>query len=225
MAEIRVMVVDDHAMFRDGLRAVLEHERDMRVVGEAGDADAAITLASDLRPDVVIMDINLPTRNGIEVTRRILADNPSLRVIALSMYHDDDLIAAMIQAGARGYVLKDAHAAELLQAIRLVAAGGAAIDPAVAPQVLDLYRKMTTEGAVVGSDLTDRDREIVRLLAAGLSNRDIGASLGLSEQTIKNILSGIYRKLGVTNRTEAVAVAVSHGLIEADPPRDRVKRR
>ena len=206
MDKIRVLIVDDHALFRDGLRAVLEPQEDMSLVGEASDAETAIRLAADLRPDVILMDLQLPGRSGVEATRDIRASQPSAKVIALTMYRDDSMMEATIQAGAQGYVLKEARAAELLQAIRTVAAGGAAVDPMVISRVLEQYRRLSArEEALSAGFLTERETEILRLLAAGASNRSIAQKLYLSEQTIKNTLSVIYQKLGASNRTSAVA--------------------
>ncbi len=217
MAKIRVLVVDDHAMFRDGLRAVLEHQEDMAVVGEAGDADTALVLARQLAPDVILMDLNLPNRSGVEVTREVCGTLPRVRVIALTMYRDDDMIAAAVQAGVSGYVLKDARATDLLQAIRTVAAGGAAVDPMVTSRVLEQYRRLSArEDTLSVGFLTERELEMLRLLTAGASNRTIAEKLYLSEQTVKNTLSGIYQKLGASNRTEAAAIARRKGLIKAE---------
>ena len=217
MAKIRILVVDDHAMFRDGLRAVLEHQEDLLLVGEAGDADTALLLARQLTPDVILMDLNLPERSGVEVTREVCAELPRVRVIALTMYRDDDMIAAAVQAGVSGYVLKDARASDLLQAIRTVAAGGAAVDPMVTARVLEQYRRLSArEDALAADFLTERELEILRLLAAGASNRSIAEKLYFSEQTVKNTLSGVYQKLGASNRTEAAAIARRKGLIQAE---------
>jgi DNA-binding NarL/FixJ family response regulator len=217
MEKIRILIVDDHAMFRDGLRAVLEHQEDLLLVGETGDADAAILLARQLTPDVILMDLNLPDRSGIEVTQEVCAALPHVRVIALTMYHDDDMIAAAVQAGVSGYVLKDARASDLLLAIRTVAAGGAAVDPMVASRVLEQYRRLSArEDALSAGFLTERETVILRLLAAGASNRGIAQELFLSEQTVKNALSVIYQKLGASNRTSAVAIARRKGLIKAE---------
>jgi len=217
MAKIRILVVDDHAMFRDGLRAVLEHQEDLALVGEAGDADTALLLARQLAPDVILMDLNLPNRSGVEVTRELCAEQPRVRVIALTMYRDDDMIAAAVQAGVSGYVLKDARASDLLQAIRTVAAGGAAVDPMVASRVLEQYRRLSArDDALAAGFLTERETQILRLLAAGSSNRTIAEKMYLSEQTVKNTLSGIYQKLGAGNRTEAAAIARRKGLIKAE---------
>ena len=217
MDKIRVLIVDDHAMFRDGLRAVLEHQEDMSLVGEASDAESAIRLAAELRPDVILMDLQLPGRSGVEATRDIRASQPSVKVIALSMYHDAGTVDAMIQAGAQGYVLKEARAADLLAAIRAVAAGGAAIDPSVASQVLEHYRRMASgDASRTLGEFSDRELSLLRLLAEGENNHSIAARLHLSTQTVKNLLSDIYRKLGVRTRSEAVAVALRQGVIRLE---------
>ena len=214
MDKIRVLIVDDHALFRDGLRAVLEHQEDMSLVGEASDAGSAIRLAAELRPDVILMDLQLLGRSGVEATRDIRASQPAVKVIALSMYHDAGTVDAMIQAGAQGYVLKEARAAELMAAIRAVAAGGAAIDPSVAAQVLERYRQMASgDASHTPGEFSERELSLLRLLAEGENNRSIAARLHLSQQTVKNLLSDIYRKLGVRSRSEAVAVALRQGVI------------
>ena len=217
MGKIRILIVDDHAMFRDGLRAVLEPQEDMALAGEASDAAGAIRLAAELRPDVILMDLHLPGRSGIEATREIRASQPSAKVIALTMYRDDSMMEATIQAGAQGYVLKEARAAELLQAIRTVAAGGAAVDPMVISRVLEQYRRLSAREEALSLGLfSERELEILRYLAAGASNRSIAEKMYLSEQTVKNTLSGIYQKLGASNRTEAAVIARRKGLIKTE---------
>ena len=217
MRKLRLLIVDDHAMFRDGLRAVLEHAGDMELVGEAGDGETAITLAAELQPDIVLMDLHMPGLGGIEATRSITAAHPRIKIIALSMYQDDRLINSMVGVGARGYILKDARATELLQAIRTVAAGGAALDPAVLAHVLVQYRRLAgaeVHGATVA--FGKREVEILQGLAEGLSNQEIATRLHLSQQTIKNTLTAVYVQLGVSNRTEAVVAALRQGIIQ--PP-------
>jgi NarL family two-component system response regulator LiaR len=217
MARIRILLVDDHAMFRDGLRAVLEHADDMDLVGETGDGETAIALAAGLQPDIVLMDLHMPGLGGIEATRAITTGQPRVKVIALSMYQDDELIANMIGAGALGYVLKDARAIELLQAIRAVAVGGAALDPALLSQVLVQFRRLARdETHVAAVVLSKREVAILQGLVEGLSNREVAKRLHLSQQTIKNTLSEVYLQLGVSNRTEAVVEALRRGILR--PP-------
>ena len=210
---IRLLIVDDHAMFRDGLRAVLERYNDMAVVGEASDAATAVRLAGELQPDVILMDLNLPARGGIETTREILMNWPNVKVIALTMCEEDEMISAMIQAGAHGYVLKDSRAAELVQGVRTVMAGGVAMDGATAARVLRQYRRLAS-GETPGppEEFTEREWEVLHLVTTGASNREIAAKLSLSQQTIKNILSGVYQKMGVSNRAEAAITALNRGL-------------
>jgi len=167
-----------------------------------------------LNPDIILLDLNLSGIDGVTLMREVLAAQPRARIITLTVHNDDALIAAAVQAGAVGYVHKQSRAADFLQAIHRVAAGGVAIDPLVAQQVLSEYRKLLTEAKPsLANDLTPRDLTILRYLSEGHSNREIGALLGLSEQTIKNTLSILYQKLGVINRAEAVMVAMRRNLI------------
>jgi DNA-binding NarL/FixJ family response regulator len=201
-------------MFRDGLRAFLEQHPDLVVVGETGSAVAAVQLAEELQPDVILMDVSLPDGSGIEATRQILARRPNVKVIALTMHADDHLIAGMVQAGAQGYLLKDARGADVVTAVRTVTVGGVAMDPTITSRLLRQYRRLAEEMAgETRPTLSERQLEALRLLAAGATNQEIAARLSLSRQTVKNILSEIYTVLGVGNRTEAVVTALSRGLI------------
>lgn len=215
---IKLMIVDDHTMFREGLRAVLERQPDFVLVGEAGSAAAAVRMADELRPDVILMDLHLGQDNGVAATEAILARHPQIRVIALTIHHDDELIRSMFTAGAQGYILKDARTAELVQAVRTVAAGGAAINPQVAARLLESYRQNSTQPprVVLTSSRMEwkaRDLELLRQLQQGKSNQEIAGALGLSQQTIKNLLTGLYQKLDVGSRGEAVATAAGRGLL------------
>lgn len=216
MDKLSLLIVDDHAMFRDGLRLLLEHQADMTVVGEAGDGLSAVRMAGELAPAIILMDLHLPGHSGIEAIRDIVARNPASRIIVLTMYRDDGLIDRAIHAGAVGYILKDSRAVELLTAIRTVADGRVAIDPDVAARLVALYRSAVPDqepGSALR--LSPRETEILGLIADGLTNREIAETLFLSEQTVKNLLSSLFHKLGVHNRTEAVSMALRAGVLFA----------
>jgi two-component system, NarL family, response regulator LiaR len=205
---IRVLLADDHSVVRKGVREFLEEEPDIEVVGEAGDGVQAVELAASLRPDVVVMDIKMPGLSGVEATKRIRKDAPGVRVLALTAYDDDPYIFGLLEAGAAGYVLKTAESRELIRAIRAVAAGHSALDPAIAPRLI----ARVADPAGSGESLTDRELEVLRLAARGLTNKQIGHDLDISDRTVQNHLANIYAKLGVASRTEAVTEALQRGL-------------
>ena len=214
MERIRILVVDEPALFRDGLRALLEDQEDLQWVGETGDADMALELAKQLEPDVILMELNLPGHGGVEAARKVHWTLPHAKVIVLTMCNDVDMIAAAIQAGVAGYVLKEVRAAELLQVIRTVAAGAVTVYVVVAPQILHEARHLGAREAEVSVDrLTERELDILQLLGEGYGNGEIADSLSLSPQTIKNRLSRIYQKLGVKNRTGAVMEGLRRGVV------------
>jgi DNA-binding NarL/FixJ family response regulator len=210
---IRVMIVDDHPLFRDGLRVLLQQQGDFTLVGEADTVASAVRLAQDVRPDVVLMDLGLPDGGGVEATRQIVAQQPQIHVIALTVHDEPAMLAAMAEAGAHGYILKGIRSAELIRAVRMVVVTGVALSPEVLPDLLQQYRQLA-QTAETESRLSAREQEILRLIAAGATNRDIAARLALSTQTIKNILSVLFEKLAVSNRTEAVVAALDKGLLE-----------
>jgi DNA-binding NarL/FixJ family response regulator len=209
---IRLLIVDDHEMVREGLKAMLVSEPDFSIVGDAANAEQALTLIERLRPDIALLDIRLPGTSGIEVCRTVTTHFPETAVIILTTYTDDTLIAQAIQAGARGFILKDIERFDLKRSIRAVARGEAAIDPKAAVAVLAQLRKAPqTNGETAPEQLSSQQLVILRLVAQGLSSREIATQLYLSENTVKGYVQEILHRLGVKNRTEAVMVAVKQG--------------
>jgi DNA-binding NarL/FixJ family response regulator len=211
---IRLVVVDDHPVVRHGLVAMLRYERDMQVVGEAENGVEAVNRILELLPDVVLLDLNLPKMSGIEVMRQVRAQQPRVRFLVLTTYDTDEYIGPALEAGAQGYLLKDATPDELTRAVRSLAAGGAALEEGVAARVLE---SIAEPG---GDELSARELEVLRLLVAGASNKAIAAQLNLSENTVKSHLSHIFSKLRVQSRAEAVAAALQRGLVPLDRARD-----
>ncbi len=209
---IRLLIVDDHEMVREGLKAMLVSEPDFSIVGDAANAEQALTLIERLRPDIALLDIRLPGTSGIEVCRTVTTRYPETAVIILTTYTDDTLIAQAIQAGARGFILKDIERFDLKRSIRAVARGEAAIDPKAAVAVLAQLRKAPqANGETAPEQLSSQQLVILRLVAQGLSSREIATQLYLSENTVKGYVQEILHRLGVKNRTEAVMVAVKQG--------------
>ena len=223
MDPIRILIADDHPLFRDGLRALLESIPDMQVIGEAATGEDVLAQAHALQPDVILMDIKMPGVNGIEATRRILQTSPHMRILMLTMFEDDGSVFAAVRAGARGYLLKGAIQEETLRAIRAVASGEAIFGPAIA-ELLMHYFGSTRPTAKSGptqffSELTDREYEILTLLAQRKSNAEIAAHLVLSPKTVRNHVSNILSKLQVADRTEAMHAAWTAGLGQGDGER------
>ena len=205
---IRILIVDDHAVVRIGLKTVLANATGFRVVGEAGTVNDAITLAVQARPDVVLMDVRLPDGSGVEACRRIKADNPDIRVVMLTSYQDEEAIVGSVMAGASGYLLKQADAERLIQAIRDAAAGDSSLDPRAAGTLLTQFRELSAKQAEAElAGLTDRERRMLALIAEGYTNRAIGEVLHLSEKTVRNHVSQLLRKLGFQRRSQAAAWA------------------
>lgn len=210
---IRLLLADDHAHFRAGLRALLLTEEDVEVVGEAATGEAAVVSAAALQPDVILMDVNMPGLNGIDATRRIVSSSPHMAVLVLSMFEDDDSVFAALQAGARGYLLKGAPKAEVVRSIRAVASGEAIFGPAIARRLMGYFASpRPTMPANAFPDLTDRERDILNLLAQHRNNAEIAQQLVLSEKTVRNYVSNICAKLQVVDRAEAILRARAAGL-------------
>lgn len=211
---IKILIADDHKMFRQGLRMLFEMEMDIKVVGEARDGVEAQEMALSLEPDVVLLDINMPGVDGIEAMRNILAKRPDMAVVILTMYREDEHVFQAIRTGARGYVLKDADSMEVVRAIRTVAAGGSVIDAGMAGRLFQQFKTMSEVAEKSNTEgLTPRELEILSLIAGGSSNREIGEKLFLSEKTIKNYITSIFQKLQTSDRTQAAVYAIQRGLI------------
>ncbi|OPG14652.1 response regulator transcription factor [Microbispora sp. GKU 823] len=212
MEPIRVLLVDDHAAFRAGLRALLRPVEEMEVADEAASGEQALALLPRVQPDVVLMDLAMPGMGGVAATERITRDNPHVRVLVLSMADDDDAVFAAVRAGARGYVLKGARRAELVRAIRAVAEGEAIFGPALAGRLMGYFSDLARKPEPSFPELTPREREILGLVAGHLTNVQIAARLGLSQKTVRNHVSSIFAKLRVADRAEAIMRARESGL-------------
>lgn len=214
MAEkIRILIADDHPMVRSGMQAFLNSVPDIEIVGEAGSGEEAVAAALEQQPDVVLMDIQMPGLNGIEATRQILRDSPHIGMIMVTIYDDNDAIFASMQAGARGYILKGADQAEILRAIHAVSNGEALFSPGIAQRLVNYF---TTLGTVTTRtafpELTERERQILNLIAKGSNNQQISERLSLSLKTVRNHISNIFSKLQVADRAQAILKARDAGL-------------
>lgn len=217
--EIRLVLADDHAVVRSGTRELLEQEPDLKIVGEASNGEEAVRLAYELQPDVMVMDVRMPKMSGVEATRRIKSEAPDVRVLVLTAHDDDEYVFALLQAGANGYLLKTAEIDELVRAIRTVASGQSALAPEVTGKVVAQFASgkglpdALTETQADFDGLTERELGILKLVGKGLSNKQIGKELYISDRTVQAHLSNIFSKLGVNSRTEAVMHAVRKGWI------------
>lgn len=220
MAKIRLMIVDDHEVVRLGMRAAIEPEADISVVGEASNGAEALAKMSVLAPQVILMDVRMEKMGGIESCREIKSRYPDVSVLMITSYTDDDAVVASILAGASGYLLKNVSRAELLRSIRLVASGQSLLDPARTKQVTSRLTSLASgsmQTQTPGDELTEREREVLALVARGYTNKQIADSLIMSEKTARNHVSHILEKLGLSRRSEAAAFAVEHKLV---PPRE-----
>jgi NarL family two-component system response regulator LiaR len=217
MNKIKVLIADDHALFREGTRSLIEQEKDMEVVGEASDGAETIKLVRELRPHVVLMDIAMPKVNGIEATRQTKVDYPATAVLILTAYDNDQYIVALLEAGAAGYLLKNVSGADLVNAIRAVYAGEAVLHPTIAQKVFGRLGLSSRPSATSQeAELSEREMEILKLAARGMSNQDIAAQLYLSRRTVQAHLANIFRKMDVGSRTEAVLQALRKGWLGLD---------
>ncbi|MDR6998814.1 response regulator transcription factor [Neobacillus niacini] len=222
----KIAIIDDHQLFREGVKRILEFEKSFEVVAEGDDGSEAVRIVKEFNPDVVIMDINMPQMNGIEATRELVEKYPETKIIILSIHDDENYVTHALQTGAQGYLLKEMDADALIDAVRVVAEGGSYLHPKVTHNLVNEYRRLTA-GKVFGSSyvqtveirrplhlLTRRECEVLQMLADGKSNRGIGEALFISEKTVKNHVSNILQKMNVNDRTQAVVVAIKNGWVE-----------
>lgn len=210
----RILLADDHRMFRQGLREMIERKTDFEVVGEAGTGSEALALAQQLQPDIILLDIQMPELTGVEVAQELARSQPDIKIVMLTMYREDQHLVDAIGAGARGYMLKDADATELISVLERVARGEQALDPALATRVFAAMRRLN-DRQQERAQFSERERDILALVAQGHDNRTIALRLHLSEKTVGNRMSEIFQKLGVANRTQAALVARERGLIKS----------
>jgi len=213
METIRILLAEDHVVVRQGTRQLLERERDFEIVGEAGDGEEAVHLASQLKPDVVVMDVAMPKLSGIEATKQIKAVLPTTRVLVLTGYDYDEYIFSMLEAGAAGYLLKSVSGDELISAVRAVYAGEPMIHPTVLRKLMARFKTPAAEPAPVQPlpPLSEREMEVLKVAAQGMSNKDIGGTLFISERTVQAHMRSIFNKLGVGSRSEAILYGLKRG--------------
>ena len=217
MTPIRVLLVDDQPLFREGVHTLLSLQPDLEVVGEAGDGEEALRLAARLRPDVILMDLQMPVLDGVEATRRLRLTQPDCRVIALTTFDDDEYVFEGLRAGAIGYLLKDTPSVKLLEAIRAAARGESFLQPSIAAKVVAEFSRLADQAPTrpqpLAEPLSERENDILRLVVTGASNKEIAAVLVITEGTVKNHLTNILAKLGVRDRTQAALKAKELGLV------------
>jgi DNA-binding NarL/FixJ family response regulator len=213
---IQILLVDDQALFREGLRTLLSVQPGFDVVGEAANGEEALRLAAALHPDVILMDVRMPILDGVAATRRLRAAHPDIRVIVLTTFDDDEYVFEALRSGAAGYLLKDTASEKLFEAVRAAARGETFLQPSVAAKVVAEFSRMANLSPIrsepLVDPLSDREKEILRLIAQGASNREIAAQLVIAEGTVKNHVTSILNKLGVSDRTQAALKAREMGL-------------
>ena len=214
MDAIKVLIVDDHTVVRDGLTAMLGREPDFQVVGEASNGSQAVERSHVLKPDVILMDLRMPELDGVQAMRQIREDDPEVKFIVLTTYDNDEYIFDAIEAGAKGYLLKDTSREELFRALRAASRNESLIEPAVAGKVLDRLALLSRRAASEGDTLSEREVEVLRHLAKGSANKEIAATLSISESTVKTHVANIFQKLEVNGRMEAVTKAMQKGIIK-----------
>lgn len=215
MDKIRIVIADDHAVVREGTRTLLERETDMEVVGEAADGEEAISVIEKTKPDVAVLDISMPRLSGIEVTKRIKPHFPNMAILILTAYDNDEYVFALLEAGAAGYLLKDVHGREIVDAVRSVHAGESVLHPSIARKVIQRALTGSAKSSASKSEieLSEREREVLKLAARGLANKDIADTLCISIRTVQGHINSIFHKLGVGSRTEAIFQSVKRGWI------------
>ncbi|MCH8280323.1 MAG: response regulator transcription factor [Chloroflexi bacterium] len=216
MTAVKILIVDDHAVVRDGLRVMLDRREEFVVVGEAENGLEAVAKVRELEPDVILMDLRMPELNGVEAMRQIRAENSEAKFLVLTTYDTDEYIFDAIEAGAKGYLLKDASREDLFQAISAVHRGESLVQPRVASRVLDRLAQLTRQAGQAAEPqlLSDRELEVLQLMASGAANKQIASDLTISESTVKTHVTNIFQKLDVNHRTEAVTKAMSKGIIK-----------
>jgi two-component system, NarL family, response regulator DegU len=228
MKKTKIVIIDDHQLFREGVKRILDFEENFEVVAEGDDGKQAVELVEQYNPDVVIMDINMPDVNGVEATRKLIEAYPDTKVIILSIHDDESYVTHVLKSGAVGYLLKEMDANTLIEAVKVVADGGSYLHPKVTHNLVKEFRRLANDGQAEGEQqgyqkvevrrplhlLTRRECEVLQLLADGKSNRAIGEELYISEKTVKNHVSNILQKMNVNDRTQAVVVAIKNGWVE-----------
>jgi NarL family two-component system response regulator LiaR len=216
--QIKVIIADDHAVVREGTRKILEQEKDIHVLAEANNGEEAVRLAEELKPDVILMDISMPVMDGIEATKIIKEKHPGITILILTAYDDDQFIFSLLEAGAAGYLLKNIHHHELVEAIRSVYSGESVLHPSVARKVLNRFGKSEekSEKKALLEPLSEREMEVLKLVTKGYSNKEIADQLYLSIRTVQGHLGNIFNKLMVSSRTEAVVRALKEGWVTLD---------